>query len=206
MNELAKRLISYAYKNKLAHLGSCLTALPIIEHIYNIKQPDEKFILSCGHAALALYVVLEAKGIINLDTYDYCVHPNRQEGVVDCSTGSLGQGLPVALGMAIANPSKKVYCLISDGECAEGSIWEALLIKYNFDIDNLIVYVNINGYSAYDSVYTFALARKLESFCPRINIVRTSYGDYPFLQGVEAHYHILTEEEFKNMEEQWQKK
>ena len=206
MDTLSRRIIEYSYKNKLPHLGSCLTALPIIKHIYDVKKDDEKFVLSCGHAGLALYAVLESKGLLDLDTFQFSVHPDRDGVLFDCSTGSLGQGLPIAVGMALADASKKVYCLISDGECAEGSIWEALAIKEKLCVTNLIVYVNINSFAAYEEVDSLYLINRLRAFCPSIRIAETNFNEYPFLDGLDAHYHVLTDEEFKRSKEEWEKK
>src|SRR5258708_9487054 len=132
LNKLKRRVLEISFKHKLSHLGSCLTALPIIVEIYEERKENEPFILSSGHAGLGLYVVLEhfeghdAEMLFNL----HGVHPNRDlEHGIYCSTGSLGQGLPIAVGMALADRNKNVYCLISDGECSEGSIHEAIRIK-----------------------------------------------------------------------------
>ena len=126
---LKKRIAVIAYKNKLGHLGSYFSSVSIIDEIYSRMDKDDIFILSSGHAALALYVVLEKyKGQDAELLFDkHGGHPHRDEARgIYCSTGSLGLGLTVALGRAIANPKRKVYVLISDGECAEGRIWEAL--------------------------------------------------------------------------------
>lgn len=185
------RVLEISKRLKLSHVGSCITALPIIEEIYETKEKDDKFVLSSGHAALALYVVLEKEYMIDAEMLfeKHGVHPNRDvENHIDCSTGSLGLGLPVALGMALADPGKNVYCLISDGECAEGSIWESLRIKTDHHVDNLKVYVNINGYSAYDKVDILALVHRINAFCPTTRMRLTSFDKYEFLNGIDAHY------------------
>jgi transketolase len=132
---LKKRILEISYKHNLSHLGSCLTAVDIIDEIYAIKKHNERFVLSSGHAGLALYVVIEkyTKGddlgmVLGINAEDifnhHGVHPDRcSQCGLDASTGSLGQGLPIAVGMALADRSKNVYCLISDGECSEGSVW-----------------------------------------------------------------------------------
>ena len=191
MQTTSQRVLEISKKLDLSHIGSCLTALPIIEEIYERKEKGEKFVLSSGHAGLALYVVLEKEYMIDAEMLfeKHGVHPNRdEENYIDCSTGSLGQGLPIALGMALADREKNVYCLISDGECAEGSIWEALRIKTDNHVDNLRIYVNINGYSAYDEVKIYPLINRLLSFCPDIEIRNTNFKGYEFLKGVDAHY------------------
>src|SRR5438477_597536 len=85
----------------------------------------------------------------NIDIYG--IHCERAGGC-DCSTGSLGQGLPIACGMAIADRAKNVYCLISDGECSEGSIAEALRIADENQLENLKVHLNYNGWGAYKEI------------------------------------------------------
>lgn len=195
--DLKRRILEISYKHNLSHLGSCLTAVDIIKEIYDQKKPDEKFVLSSGHAGLALYVVLEEKGGRNAEDIflHHGVHPDRcGDCDIVCSTGSLGQGLPIAVGMALADRKKDVYCLISDGECAEGSIWEALRIKEDRGLSNLKVYLNWNGWAAYKEVQAGTL--------PSPNIVKfvnttESIADFPFLQGQDAHYHVMTEEEYK---------
>jgi transketolase len=198
--DLKKRIIEISYKYNKSHIGSCLSAVDIIEDIYNIKKKDEKFILSEGHAGVALYCVLEKNEGRNPEYLlkKHGIHPERDEkNGIWCTTGSLGQGLPIALGMAIANKSKNVYCLISDGEAAEGSIWEALRIKTDNNIDNLKVYVNLNGYGAYGTIDASILTKRLKAFCPDIYIKNTNVEQLPSLKGLDAHYHLLSEDEYK---------
>ena len=104
-----------------------------------------------------------------------------------CSTGSLGNGLPIALGMALASPYKNVYCLISDGECMEGSVWETLRLADKFKADNLKVYVNANGWGGIDHIDRDDLERRLLNFFP-VEFVRTEPAPFP---GIMAHYQTL---------------
>lgn len=193
MTSLERRILDISYKHKLSHIGSCLTAVGIIDEIYRKKQPDEKFVLSCGHAGVALYVVLEKYLLCDAEQlYLECgVHPDRTlaPNLIDCSTGSLGQGISIALGMALADRSKNVYCLISDGEATEGSVYEALNIKWKYSIDNLIVYCNFNGYSAYDKITVDSL--------PGVEIIDTSNNWFMQLYGQEAHYKVLNQSEYE---------
>lgn len=198
--DLKKRIIEISYKYRKYHLGSCLSAVNIIEEIYNKKKAAEKFILSEGHAAIALYCVLEKHESRNPEYLlkIHGIHPERDiENGLWCTTGSLGQGLPIALGMALANKSKNVYCMISDGECAEGSIWETLRIKTDNNISNLKIYINLNGYGAYGTINAARLVKRLKVFCPDINIRRTTVEQFPFLKGQDAHYHILTKGDYE---------
>jgi transketolase len=204
-NDLEKRVLELSYKYNLAHLGSVLTALPIIEEIFNLKQPEDRFVLSCGHAGLALYVVLEKYEKLDAEKIwlEHGTHPDRcWQCHLDCSTGSLGQGLPIAVGMALADKTRKVYCLISDGECAEGSIWEALRIKKDLNISNLKIFVNYNGYSAYDYVDLFNLGNRLIAFgVEKHSIKHTDVEQYPFLKGLDAHYCKMSDKDYETTRE-----
>ena len=123
-------------------------------------------------------------------------HPHRDElKKVHCSTGSLGMGITVAVGRAIANKDRDVYCMISDGECSEGSVWESLKFIYENDLNNLKVYVNANGWAAYDSIDIDYLEKRLKSFNPNINFIRTTVEQYG-LTGLSAHYTNLTKEQY----------
>ena len=200
MKELRKRLVEVAYKNKLGHLGSYFSSLEIIDEIYSKMDKDDIFILSSGHAALALYVCLEKYKGVNADMLfeKHGGHPHRdEENFIYCSTGSLGLGITVALGRAVANPNRKVHVLISDGECAEGSIWESLKTIVEQNITNIEVYVNVNGYAAYMEVNSIYLEQRLKAFLPSINIRHTSVEQFPFLKGLNAHYHVMNEENYQ---------
>lgn len=194
MTDLERRILDISFKYQLSHIGSCLTCVSIIDDIYKRKKPEDRFILSCGHAGIALYVVLEkhvgcdAEALFAL----HGVHPNRDTcGGIHCSTGSLGQGICIALGMAIADRSRDVYCLLSDGECSEGSAWEAFLNITKYQVSNLKLYCNYNGYGAYE--------RKHHDQLPNIELVDTR--EHWFIQryGQEAHYKILNPEEYEEI-------
>lgn len=202
MNNLKKRLIDITYQQKLSHLSSCLSSLPIIVEIYSLKKDDEVFILSNGHAGLALYCVLEEKyGIDPIKLiHKHGIHPSKDiENKLYCSTGSLGSGLPIAVGHALSNRNKNVWCLISDGECAEGSIWESLAFAHKNKLDNLKVYANINGVCAYDFVDIDNLINRLKAFLPTIEIRASPIPDYPFAKGLLAHYYVLKSEDYETL-------
>ena len=197
---MKKRILEIAYKHKLGHLGSYLSSSEIIDEIYQKKNPEDIFILSSGHASLALYTALEKYEGKNAEELflKHGGHPHRDEkNGIYCSTGSLGLGITVAIGRALANKNRKVYVLISDGESAEGSIWESLRFIKENNLSNIEVYVNVNGYAAYDKVDVKYLVDRLEIFLPTINIRYTSVNQYPFLRGLNAHYHIMSKEDYK---------
>jgi len=200
MVNLKKRIVEIAYKNKLSHLGSYLSSVEIIDEIFFKMNKDDIFILSSGHASLALYVCLEKYYGIDAEKLfnEQGGHPHRDEkNKIYCSTGSLGLGLPIALGRAIANPNRKVWVLISDGEAAEGSIWESLKTIEELNILNIEVFVNINGLCAYKEVDKQYMTTRLKAFMPRIELRYTTVEHYPFLKGLNAHYHVMSEENYK---------
>ena len=126
-------------------------------------------------------------------------HPHRdEENGIYCSTGSLGLGITVAVGRALANKNRKVHVLISDGESAEGSVWEALRFIKDNNLSNIEVYVNVNGYCAYDKIDVKYLVDRLTVFLPNINIEYTKVNHYPFLRGLNAHYHVMSEKDYKS--------
>lgn len=198
--ELERRILEIAYKHNLSHLGSYFSSVDIINQIYEQKNPDDIFILSAGHCALALYVVNEKFHSVDAERIflKHGGHPHRDEkNFIFCSTGSLGLGLTVAVGRAIATPNKKAYCLISDGECAEGSIWESLKFIREQNLQNIEVHVNVNGYCAYDTVDTKYLIERLKVFLPDIKIHKTKVGRFSFLRGLNAHYHVMNKEDYE---------
>lgn len=170
---LRDRILSLSQEHQLSHLGSCLSAVDIIDAVYRVKEPHEKFVLSAGHAGLALYTVLEryekrdAEKLLTTSG----IHPERDQNGVDVSTGSLGHGLPIAVGMALADRYKNVYCMVSDGEMAEGSIWEALRVAGEQQLFNLKVVLNANGWAAYRAVDRKQFSRQVRSFGWRVQTV-----------------------------------
>ena len=199
MKDLYKRLLNICYERQLHHLGSYFSALQIIDQIYSEMDKDDIFILSNGHAVVALYVILEKYyGLDAVELHEkYGDHPKRNElDKLHCSTGSLGMGVTVAVGRALANPDRDVYCLLSDGECAEGSVWEALRFAYENKVTNLKLYVNANGWSAYDTVDLDYLEKRIKALHPDVNYVRTTVEHFG-LKGLHAHYTNFNEEQYK---------
>ncbi len=187
--ELKERILEISKKRSSTHISSCLTALPIIREIYERKKSDDVFVLSNGHAFLAWAVIKEAYEGMNAEDLveRHGTHPNRSEkDRIAVSTGSLGHGLGASLGMALANRDGDYYCLISDGECAEGSIFEALRLKTELQVKNLHVYANLNGYSALGKIDRQYLTVRLGVTCPDIEI-RITEND-PGFEGVAGHY------------------
>lgn len=155
-----KTLLGLYKRANAGHIGAGLSCLDIMIYLFFVKMAKEdKFILSKGHAAAALYTVLAKSGRIPesvLDTYykdgtHLAAHPpcsNTVEGIC-FGTGSLGHGLSLASGLALSTRftknKMKVYCVLSEGDCNEGSTWEAALFAAQNKLDNLTVIVDNNG-------------------------------------------------------------
>ena len=200
MHPIQRRILDITYQEKLSHLSSCLSAWPIIHEIYETKKENEVFILSNGHAGLALYCELENRYGIDpvMLLHKHGIHPGKDlENKIYCSTGSLGCGLPIAVGHALADKTKDVYCLISDGECAEGSIWESLAFIHKIQMINLKVYVNINGMAAYESIDVLYLRDRLKAFLPEIEIRLVDPLVLPFAEGLKTHYYVMKPKDYE---------
>ncbi|MCR4329761.1 MAG: thiamine pyrophosphate-dependent enzyme [Candidatus Roizmanbacteria bacterium] len=220
--KLRARIIEVSHMWHSSHLGSCLTAIDALWVLYSIKKPDEPFVLSNGHAGVAQYVVLESLGILPTAVLEKLfVHPDRcNKYGINVSTGSLGQGLPIAIGMALADKNKQVYCMISDGECSEGSIWESFRIIRERKMTNLTIILNANGWGAYQEIELTKLYAQIAGFGlktvhvnghdlsnltqeiqkkrkePTIIISRTKNEQLPFLKGQDAHYYVMTDSDY----------
>ena len=202
MNPLLRRIVDITYQEKISHLSSTLSAAPILQEIYNERRDDEVVILSNGHAGLALYCILEQKyGVDPIQLlHKHGIHPGKDlDNHLYCSTGSLGSGLPIAVGHALATPEKRVFCMISDGECAEGSIWESLAFISKQKIDNLEVYANINGLGAYDPIDIDNLVCRLQAFLPRIHIRLSTPYKWSFAKDLLTHYYVLKESDYQEI-------
>ena len=159
MNKIIKRIVELSYKNKEGHLGSSLSVLNILYVLYDKfisfeNEDRNRFILSKGHASLGLYAILENFKLLE-DLDSFCQfdskiggHPSCILNNVEASTGSLGHGLPIAIGMALAYKIKKhekqIFIVIGDGEMNEGSVWEALLLASHHKLNNLTCILDYN--------------------------------------------------------------
>lgn len=188
-NNIRKDVIEMVHNASSGHIGGSLSCADILAVIYhhsmnlnldeNGKRID-KFILSKGHACPAYYSVLSScsffdrKLLLGFRKSDGVLegHPSIKTPGVDSSSGSLGQGLSIANGMALAKKIDKkpgyVYCLLGDGELEEGQNWEALMSANKFNLNNLIVIVDYNGLQIDGSIEYVKkldnLDKKFESF------------------------------------------
>jgi transketolase len=187
---LRKRILNVA-AGKGGHIGGSFSSIDMILTLYkyvlkvNLENPQweerDRFVLSKGHCSLALYAVLEEIGFLNpgeLDTYT--MKGSRLAGhvehfeipAIEMTTGSLGHGISCAAGMALAakisGKDWKVFCIIGDGECNEGSVWETLLFTAQQNLKNLIIIVDNNKMESLDLTNNILsiepLAAKFTSF------------------------------------------
>jgi transketolase len=162
------------YQAKASHIGSCLSMGDLLAVLYgqvlriDPTQPDwalrDRFILSKGHGAAILYAVLAERGFFPVEWLDgynqngslLTGHANAEVPGVELSTGALGHGLPVGCGMALAGREAaspfRVFVLMSDGECDEGSTWEAALFAAHHHLDNLTVILDYNKIQSFGRV------------------------------------------------------
>jgi len=170
--EIRKNILEMKFNSQSSHISSALSCVDILTILYfkilklNPKEPQkvdrDRFILSKGHAASALYATLAQKGFFPEQILkNYCKDGCRLAGHatkdsvpgVEVSTGSLGHGLPIGAGIALAGKkdSKKyrVFVLMSDGECDEGSNWEAALFASHHKLDNLVAIIDYNKIQAF---------------------------------------------------------
>ncbi len=191
--DLATRIRAHClrmtHRGMSGHLGSMFSMADMLAVLYtsilNVDpdNPDwperDRFILSKGHGGAAVYAVLAEKGFFPLqwlDTYylddgKLSGHISHHVPGVEFSTGSLGHGLPVAVGMALAarNDGKKhrIFCLMSDGDCNEGSTWEALMFAAHHKLDNITVIVDYNRVQALGKM---ADVIEMEPFAPKLHL------------------------------------
>lgn len=169
--EIRKKVIKMVYCSQTAHLGSSLSIADILTVLYSkimsidpknpLAEDRDRFLLSKGHAVAVLYATLAQRGFFPEEVLEsYCCDGGKLPGHstmgcvsgVEVSTGSLGHGLPMGAGMALAakNDRKnyRVFVLMSDGECEEGSVWEAALFSSHHKLDNLVGIIDYNKLQA----------------------------------------------------------
>ena len=165
--ELRKQVLDMIIEGKGGHIGGDMSVMEILVELYleemnvNPKQAEDpnrdRFIMSKGHSVEAYYAVLAAKGFLDIDDVianfskfgsKYIGHPNNKLPGIELNSGSLGHGLPVSVGMALAGKMDlreyRVYTVMGDGELAEGSVWEAAMAAGQYHLDNLCAVVDRN--------------------------------------------------------------
>lgn len=163
--------VDISFRAGVGHIGSALSIADILTVLYfdtmnvsrvNVsKDTRDRFILSKGHAAAALYAVLYHKRLIGkpqlttfaADSGGLCEHPELGVPGIEMTTGSLGHGMAYGCGLAIGLRKRgipaRVYVLVSDGECGEGSVWESAMFASRMRLDNLTVVVDDNGWQCF---------------------------------------------------------
>ena len=207
-NEVRKGIILSTHSAKAGHPGGSLSAAEVFTYLYfeemnvdpgNEKAPDrDRFVLSKGHTAPGLYAALAQKGFFSTDTLSTLRqigsilqgHPDMKHiPGVDMSSGSLGQGISAAVGMALAakmdGRSYRTYTLLGDGEIQEGQVWEAAMLAGHHKLDNLVVIVDNNGLQidgAIDEVCSpYPIDKKFEAF--NFHVINVADGnDFDQLQ------------------------
>jgi len=164
-------VLTQSKRANVGHIGSALSVSYIVAVVFGSAlrvsdphDPDrDRFVMAKGHAALAVYAALSLRGWVSQEMLDgFCtdgselgVHPERSTPGVDFSTGSLGQGLPMAVGAALAgrlqSSNRRAFALLSDAECNEGSVWEAVMFAAQHQLSNLVAMVDANGQQALGS-------------------------------------------------------
>jgi transketolase len=167
--QIRRTILEQSKRANVGHIGSALSIADIIAALYSHilrgdgpEDPErDRFILSKGHAALALYAALRLTDRITVEDLDtFCadgshlgVHPEYALAGVEFSTGSLGHGLSIGAGAALAarlqRSSRRIFALLSDAECNEGSVWEAVMFAAHRRLGNLVAIVDLNGQQAF---------------------------------------------------------
>lgn len=172
---LRKHVVRMTHNANSPHIGGCLSSADIVAALYGkvlcvfpeepTRHDRDRFILSKGHSAAIVYAALAERGFFPKERLeDFCRDgspfvgsvSHRNVPGVEASTGSLGHGLPIACGMALAlrhdSLNNRVYVLMSDGECDEGSVWEAALFAGHHKISNLTVFIDYNKIQSFGFV------------------------------------------------------
>lgn len=165
--DLRKNVVDMITEGKCGHIGGDMSVMDILVELYfnqmdispeNMNDPDrDRFVMSKGHSVEALYAVLAAKGFFPIDQVirefskfgsKFIGHPNNKLPGIEMNSGSLGHGLPVCVGMALAGKldqrDYRVYTVMGDGELAEGSVWEGAMAAHQYKLDNLCAVVDRN--------------------------------------------------------------
>jgi transketolase len=167
-DRIRRIVIEQSKRANVGHIGSSLSVADIVGTLYagvlrgsGADDPErDRFVLSKGHASLALYAALHETGVIDgKELASFCAdgsrlgtHPDHVVPGVDFSTGSLGHGLSIAAGSALAarlsGSARRTYVLMSDAECNEGSVWEAVMFAAHHHLSSLVLLVDVNGQQA----------------------------------------------------------
>ncbi len=206
--KLRRRVVEVDYRHGHRHAPTSLSALPIIAGIYETMDLSfDTFILSKGHSCAAMYACLEHYDGANPDVTK--VHPERDDANgIAITSGSLGHGLPIAVGICYArvrcDVPGKVHVLMGDGECLEGTTWEALHLARRLKLQGrLIVHVDANGHQGADRTLDSAMAFAKDLWPLNIHLGRPGLG-VPFFERdrPSATVYKITEADYAEIMEQ----
>lgn len=205
IRRIRRNILVSSYEAGACHLGSALSCLEILTDLYfNTLHDDDVLLFSKASGAAALYCVLAEKGVIPQDKVAYYLRnyplaSKEVPGVVH-SVGSIGHGLSVACGIALGRRASRVFCVMSDGECQEGSTYEAALFARQHRLTNLYAIIDNNGIQACGHTKDILdLSTAFEFYCntlPNVKIVKTIKGNgISFMENdYRWHYKNLTPE------------
>lgn len=202
--EIKKLILESSFEAKACHLGSALSCVDIlVDLFYNILKDEDVFIFAKASGVATYYAILADKGYFpteKLAEYlkNYPLVSKEVPGVI-WSGGSCGHGLSVACGLALADRARKVYVLLSDGECQEGATFEAALFARQHKLNNLYVLIDNNSFQACGAIKDIldleTAFKFLKKTLPNCKIIKTiKGGDIDFLQGTKGHYLNLNQE------------
>jgi transketolase len=162
-NKIRKNIIQLSFSSKSAHLGSALSSVEILISVFKFSKKNRtEVIFSKGHAAMAYYATLDAFGFIKNFSYKYYLKKGSKfwahiskykNNFLKFSFGSLGYGLGISAGLALGykNIKKKgtIFCILSDGELNEGSVWESLMFISHHKLNNIIIIIDYNKFQSF---------------------------------------------------------
>jgi transketolase len=231
-NRIRRLILEQSRRAHVGHIGSALSVADIVAALYSRvlsnEPPDsperDRFVLSKGHAALALYAALNLRGWItddHLNTFHgngttLGVHPEHVVTGIDFCSGSLGQGLPIGCGSALAarmqSSPRRTFVLLSDAECNEGSTWEAVMFAAHNRLSNLVALIDLNRQQALgftrdvvevdgndpDAIVAAVSALDMSSGPPHAIIARTVFGKgVSFMESkIKWHYLPMSDDQF----------
>jgi len=197
---LRKRILDISQNVSALHIGSAYSCMEIVESIYyRLMKKDasgaftDTFLMSKGHGCMAQYVSLEDLGVLSKKDLDlYCkpegilgTHPDYGTPGIAASTGSLGHGLTMALGMALADKAtstrRRVYVVLSDGEFQEGSIWEAMMLAPSLGVTELVGFIDLNDFQSLGRTSEY-----LPNFYPILDKIKSFGWDTVEIDGHNA--------------------
>ena len=194
--EIRQEILTASFKAHACHIGSALSCVELLQDIFSKMKKGDRFLFSKASGACAFYVMLGYSGKKLVEYLKkYPLSSKEVPGVLH-SVGSLGHGLPVAVGLALSNRKSDVYVLMGDSELQCGTTWECLLFIRQHGLNNLKIYVDYNGLQACDRIDNILKIPKYFLIKNGFNLIATTKGKgVDFIQNkVGWHYWNLTPE------------